>query len=203
MEALRSYLDQFALTFIPLFVALDAVGNLPIVLGLIERLQPAERGRVIRQAMVTGLGIGLLFVAVGNAVFLLLGIKDYDFLIAGGIVILVLATSEVVLGEKKSAETQGGGMIGVVPIGTPLLVGPAVLTTLLILIQRYAMVVVLASFLLNLAISWLIFHQSVRISAFLGPGGMKAVAKVFGLLLAAIAVKMIREGIIGILGVMS
>lgn len=200
MEALRTLLDQFALTFIPIFVALGAVSNLPFVLSLVERAQPEERGRIIQHAIITGLGIGLLFVVIGKGVFLLLGIKDADFLIAGGIVILVLATSELVMGGSEGSASQWTGMIGVVPIGTPLLVGPAVLTTLLILIERYPVALVLVSFLLNLALGWLVFHQAPRISALLGTGGMKAVAKVFSLLLAAIAVKMIREGVTAILG---
>lgn len=201
MEAVRSVLEQFALTFIPIFVALDAVGNLPLVLALMERIAIEERGRTIQHAIITGLGIGLIFIMIGKGVFLVLGIKESDFLVAGGVVILVLATYDLAIGGRENRGSQWGGMIGVVPIGTPLLVGPAVLTTLLILIERYPLAIVLSSFFLNLAFAWLAFHQAKRISSLLGTGGMKAVAKVFSLLLAAIAVKMIREGVTAIFGV--
>ncbi|MFH1486894.1 MAG: MarC family protein, partial [Chloroflexota bacterium] len=172
MEILRSVLEQFALTFVPIFVALDAVGNLPVVLSLMERAPAEERARTIRYAIITGLGIGLIFIAVGRGVFLLLGIRESDFLVAGGVVILVLATSELVGGGRSERDAHWGGMIGVVPIGTPLMVGPAVLTTLLILIGRYPLPIVLVSFLLNLGFAWLTFWQAGRISSFLGSGGM-------------------------------
>jgi len=91
-------------------------------------------------------------------------------------------------------------MVGVVPLGTPLIVGPAVLTTLLILIDQYFIVIVIVSFILNLAIQWFLLRQAHLVVRFLGNTGVKAISKVVMLLLAAIAVKMIRQGILTILG---
>jgi multiple antibiotic resistance protein len=90
-------------------------------------------------------------------------------------------------------------MIGVVPLGTPLVVGPAVLAALLLLMGRHHIAIVLSSFTLNLVIQWVLFRQATRIVAFLGRTGVAAISKVIMLLLAAIAVKMIREGILAIL----
>ena len=89
----------------------------------------------------------------------------------------------------------GEQMLGVVPIGTPLVAGPATLTTLLVLVGQYGIAVVVLAFVLNLAVVWLIFSQANRIAQFLGTGGLRATAKIASLLLAAIAVKMIRQGI--------
>jgi multiple antibiotic resistance protein len=91
-------------------------------------------------------------------------------------------------------------MLGVVPIGTPLVVGPAVLTTLLILIDQYSIIIVIISFVLNLAIGWLLFTQANRVVGFLGQGGVRAASKVVSLFLAAIAIKMIRQGVLQVLG---
>jgi multiple antibiotic resistance protein len=191
---------QFALTFVPLFIAMDAMGNLPIFLSLTQEIEPKHRRHIVHLATLTALGVGLAFVALGRATFALLGIEEADFLIAGGIILLILAIRYLITG--KVIETQDVSVsetIGVVPLGTPLIVGPAVLTSLLWLIGQYPIAIVLSSFILNLAIQWLLFTQATRIVAFLGRTGITAISKIIMLLLAAIAVKMIREGILTIL----
>jgi multiple antibiotic resistance protein len=192
---------ELALTFVPLFFAMDAVGNLPIFLALTQEVDATHRRQTVNLATLTALGVGLGFVAIGKAIFLLLGIEVADFLIAGGIILLILAVRYLMTG--KIVETQdlsASEMVGVVPLGTPLVVGPAVLASLLSLTGQYHIAIVLSSFILNLAIQWLFFRQADRIVAFLGRTGVNAVSKIVMLLLAAIAVKMIREGVLTILG---
>jgi multiple antibiotic resistance protein len=192
---------ELALTFVPLFVAMDAVGNLPIFLALTQEIGATRRRQTVNLATLTALGVGLGFVAIGKAIFSLLGIEVADFLIAGGIILLILAVRYLITG--KIVETQdlsASDMVGVVPLGTPLVVGPAVLTSLLSLTGQYRIAIVLSSFILNLAIQWVLFRQATRIVDFLGRTGVNAVSKIVMLLLAAIAVKMIRQGILTILG---
>jgi multiple antibiotic resistance protein len=86
-------------------------------------------------------------------------------------------------------------MVGVVPIGTPLTVGPATITTLLLLVKEYPLYWVLISFALNLFIVWIVCMLGNWIASFLGQGGIKAVSRVFSLLLAAIAVSMVIKGL--------
>jgi len=193
-------LKEFGLTFVPLFVAMDAVGVLPILVPLTQDMKPAERRRTVRLAVITALGLGLGFVVIGKGIFLFLGIEVSDFLIAGGLILFLLAAKDLVTGKMVDAETAVGGTVGVVPIGTPLVVGPAVLTTLLILIDQYSIVIVLVSFIINLVIGWLLFSQANRVVSFLGQGGVRAVSKVVSLFLAAIAIKMIRQGVLQVLG---
>ncbi len=192
---------ELALTFVPLFFAMDAVGNLPIFLALTQEIEPKHRRRAVHLATLTALGVGLGFVAIGKAIFLLLGIEVADFLMAGGIILLILAIRYLITG--KVVETQdlsASDTIGVVPLGTPLVVGPAVLTSLLSLTGQYRIYIVLSSFILNLVIQWVLFRQADRIVDFLGRTGANAISKIVMLLLAAIAVKMIREGVLTILG---
>lgn len=193
-------LEQFGLTFIPLFVAIDAIGVLPFLLPLTGDLEASARARVIRLAMATAFGLGLGFIAVGKGVLMLLGIKVADFLVAGGLILLLLAAKDLVTGKMLEARNYSGVEAGVVPIGTPLVVGPAVLTTLLLLADQYPIIIVVISFILNLLLAWLIFAQATKIVAFLGQGGVKAMSKVASLFLAAIAIKMIRQGVLEILG---
>ena len=201
MEKVLQVLQEFGLTFVPLFVAMDAIGVLPILLPLTQDMKVSERRRVTRLAVLTALGLGLGFVAVGKGIFLFLGIEVADFLIAGGLILFLLAAKDLITGKMVEAEASvGADMIGVVPLGTPLVVGPAVLTTLLILVDLYSIVIVVVAFIVNLAIAWLLFAQANRIVAFLGQGGVRAASKVVSLFLAAIAVKMIRQGVLGALG---
>ena len=191
---------ELGLTFVPLFVAMDSVGVLPILFSLTREMKTRERSRTVRLAMLTALGLGLGFIAIGKAIFLFLGIEVADFLVAGGLILLVLSVKDLATG--KMVEFQASLMIetiGVVPLGTPLVVGPAVLTTLLILIDQYSIFIVLFSFVLNMAIAWILFRQVDRVIKFLGNSGTVAISKVVSLLLAAIAVKMIRQGILEIL----
>ncbi len=194
--------EQLVLSFIPLFVAMDAIGTLPFLLSLTEDMTTLQRTRAVRYALITALALGLGFIALGKGVFWLLGITVADFLVAGGLILLVLAINYLVRGRfielAVAAERE---TVGVVPLGTPLIVGPAVLTTLLLLIGEYNIFLVLGAFIVNIAIAWLAFAQANRIARFLGAGGLSAVSKIMSLLLAAIAIKMIREGIMGILAV--
>jgi len=201
MEKVLQILQEFGLTFVPLFVAMDAIGVLPILLPLTQDMKANERRRVIRLAMLTALGLGLGFVAIGKGIFLFLGIEVADFLVAGGLILFLLAAKDLITGKMMEAEASvGADMVGVVPLGTPLVVGPAVLTTLLILIDLYSIVIVIVSFIINLAIAWLLFAQANRVVAFLGQGGVRATSKIVSLFLAAIAIKMIRQGVLAILG---
>jgi len=197
MEIIR----ELALTFVPLFVAMDAVGNLPIFLALTREIELKHRRHAVNLATLTGLGVGLGFVAIGKAIFSLLGIAVADFLVAGGIILLILAIRYLITGKMiDTQDVSASEMVGVVPLGTPLIVGPAVLTTLLLLIDNYHIVIVLSSFILNLAIQWVLFRQATRIVDFLGHTGVDAASKIVMLLLAAIAVKMISQGVLIILG---
>ncbi|MBN2462517.1 MAG: MarC family protein [Dehalococcoidia bacterium] len=201
MEKVLQILQEFGLTFVPLFVAMDAIGVLPILVPLTQDMKAKERSRTVLLAVITALGLGLGFVAIGKGIFLFLGIDVSDFLVAGGLILFLLAAKDLITG--KMIETQvsvGADMLGVVPIGTPLVVGPAVLTTLLILVDQYSIIIVIISFILNLAIGWLLFAQANRVVAFLGQGGVRATSKIVSLFLAAIAIKMIRQGVLQVLG---
>lgn len=193
------FFRDLLLSFIPVFIAMDAVGTLPILLGLSETMVARERARMVRLAMLTALLLGLGFIALGKIVFLVMGIEVADFLVAGGLILFILAARELLTERRGEQVAADGEMIGVFPLGTPLIVGPAVLTTLLLLIDRYSIGAVVLSFIINLTIAWLIFAQGNRIASFLGRSGLRAASKIAMLLLAAIAIMMIREGVTEIL----
>jgi len=201
MDTILNLLRDFGLTFVPLFVAMDSISTVPILLSLTHELTDKKRKSVIRSALVTALGLGLVFIVVGKGIFLFLGITVNDFLVAGGLILFLLAAKELVVGKMFEAQASAGeDVIAVVPLATPLVVGPAVLTTLLILTDQYNIFMVTFSFIVNLLISWLLFAQANRLVRILGNGGVLALSKIFALLLAAIAVSMIHRGIVAFVG---
>jgi multiple antibiotic resistance protein len=186
-------LNAFILTFIPLFVAIDVLGVIPFFLSLTEGLDRPSKRILITEASFTALAVSLVFVVGGRAIFNFMGITEDDFRVGGGIVLLVLAVDDLIFSSesRRNPETK----VGIVPIGIPLIIGPAALTTLLILRDTYGMLPTLFSLFTNLLIVALVFRNSEYISRIMGEAGSKAVAKVFGLLMAAIAVMMIRVGL--------
>jgi len=195
---LLDVLHPYLLSVIPILVALDAPGALPLFVGMTEELTAVERRRAVRQSILTAFLVTIGFVLLGRAVFTALGIRVEDFMIAGGVVLLVIAITDIVkAGEKRPPP---GPTFGVVPLGTPLIAGPATLTTTLVLVGQYGYPPVVVSLTVNILLAWLIFAQAERIIGLIGINGSRALAKVASLLLAAIAVKMIRSGIIELAG---
>jgi multiple antibiotic resistance protein len=185
--------ESLALAFIPLFVAIDAIAVVPAFLSLTEGDAPAERARTLRDSVVTGLLAGLGFLVLGRVVFKLLGITIPDFQIAGGAVLFAVSLTDI-LGSKEQRRLRSSSA-GVVPLGVPLLVGPAVLTTLLVTVDSFGLVEALVAFVLNMLLAWAILWRADLMTRLLGAGGSRGIAKVMSLLMAAIGVTMIRRGL--------
>lgn len=186
-------LHTFLISLIPLLIALDAPGTLPLFVGMTEGVKKQERKKIVRQSILTAFLVTVGFILLGQAIFNALGILVEDFMIAGGVILLIIAVTDVVrAGEKKLERSPE---FGVVPLGTPLIAGPGTLTTALVLVGTNGYLPVFLSLIVNLLFAWLIFAQSDRIIKLVGISGSRAFAKVASLILAAFAVKMIRSGI--------
>jgi multiple antibiotic resistance protein len=191
-------LEVFLLCFIPLFVAIDVFGVVPLFMSLTDKMPLPEKNRLVTSSCLTALAISVVFLLAGKALFTFLGITENDFRIGGGIVLLVVAIFDLMSNHEDSGRAPSSD-IGVVPIGIPLIMGPAALTTVLISVEAHGPWLTLIALLSNLALVWLVFRQSHWILKIMGRGGAKAVAKVSSLFLAAIAVMMIRVGIMNFL----
>lgn len=191
-------LGSFLLSIIPIMVAIDAPGVLPIYIGMTEGMERDERKRIAFQSVFTAFLIATAFIFLGKAVFNTLGIEVEDFMIGGGILLLIISIADIVRVEDRWAKVPP--TLGVVPLGTPLLAGPATLTTTLMLVGNYGYLPVILSLILNLILAWIIFNRAEVIIRLIGINGARAFAKIASLLLAAIAVKFIRIGIFKIMG---
>lgn len=186
-------IKTLALAFIPIFVAVDALGVLPLFISFTESVKRNQRAKIIRDSMITAILIALIFIFVGKSAFRFLGITVYDFMVAGGALLFILAINDLLRSQKVTRIPEN--TVGIVPLGMPLIVGPAVLTTSLIMLDAYGLVPTLISVILNVLIAGIIFSASNFIMKLIGKGGTKAVSKVASLFLAAIAVMMVRKGI--------
>ncbi len=186
-------LNNILLSFIAIFVAVDAVGVLPIFISLTEGFEEKEKTKIIVQSMFTASGLAVGFILLGKGVFKLLGITIGDFMVAGGAILFCLAITDLLNPVKK--QRIPGAELGAVPLGTPLIVGPAVLTSSLVMISNYGFWPTVISVLLNILLAGLIFKSSPTLMRFVGDAGTKALSKIMSLLLAAIAVMLVRKGL--------
>jgi len=192
ITAMENIIKILPNTFIPLLVAINVFLLLPIFIAMTEDMSKPKRRAVVRDSILTAMIVSLLFIALGEAIFRILGITSDDFKIGGGIVLLVFAILDLIRHEERRKPDV---KMGVVPIGVPLIVGPAVLTTILVLVDHYGIIPTIISLMLNLFIVWIILMKAERIIHLFGKGGIIGISKVMALLLASIAIMMIRLGI--------
>ena len=193
-------IQDIILAFISIFVAVDPIGVLPVFVGLTQDIDVLSKRKIIFLSLITAVCLAVGFIFLGKFIFNVLGITVGDFMIAGGAILFCLSISDLVRpGKQRRVPPQE---LGAVPIGTPLIVGPAVLTTSLIMIDAHGLLATVIAVLANIFLVGLIFFCSEGLIKIIGQAGARVLSKVMSLLLAAIAVMMIRKGIMQFLGVL-
>jgi multiple antibiotic resistance protein len=188
-------IKSLVLSFIPLFVSMDPVGIIPMYLSLTRELSRDEKRNVVKDSILTALVLGVIFVFGGKIIFKLLGISVSDFAIAGGLLLFSFSILDLLREENPEIKRKPSASLGVFPIGTPIVVGPAVLTTLIILVDTQGYVSTLIAFGLNLIILAAALLKADIILLLLREGGARAFVKIMSILLAAIGIMMVRRGI--------
>lgn len=188
----------FWLCFVPLFVAVDPLGILPLFMSLTQDMSVEDKRKVTVQSVFTALLVAILFVWGGPWLLRLLGLTIGDFMVAGGLLLLTMSITDLLSTDKarrKAVPTE----VGAVPIGVPIVAGPALFTTSLLLEGQYGLLPTLSAIVVNIAIVGLVFWLSEPIYRILGRNGAKTISKLASLLLAAISVMIIRRGIMSYL----
>ena len=188
---------NYFLAFVPIFVAVDAIGMVPIFLSMTNGMTPFQKKHLVRRSILTAMALALLFLWVGKFVFSLLGITISDFLVAGGAILFIVSIRDLLSVEKGSRVPEA--TIGVVPLAVPLIVGPAVLTTSLILLNSFGFMPTFFSIVANIFLCGVILHFSGFLTKLLGETGTHTLSKIFNLLLAGIGVMLIRRGVLEIM----
>ena len=193
MELFSVVFSQFLQAFIPIFVAIDPIGLAAIFLGLGQGIAPEQRQRIARQATITGGAVALLFLFLGASIFRALGISEGDFKIAGGLILFILAARDLIHSAAEPEKLPQD--FGVVPLGMPLIAGPALIATLIVQAQTLGVGIALTALAANLVLVVLAFAYSETLARWIGGTGMRAISKIISMLLAAIAVNMVRQGL--------
>ncbi len=187
---------EYFLAFVPIFVAVDALGMIPVFIGLTQGMTSGEKAKLLRDSTFTALFVSIAFVVVGKLVFRWLGITVSDFLVAGGAILFILSLRDLLFGDDPHVPRAKAG---VVPLAVPLIVGPAVLTTSLILVDSFGVYPTLFSIVANILICGVVLRGSDLLLRVLGETGSHTVSKISNLLLAAIGVMLMRRGLLEIL----
>ncbi len=187
-------MNRFWFCFLPIFMAVNVIGVLPMFMNFTEGLDRPKINRIIVQSVVTATIVAVIFLAVGKVILDLLGITVSDFMIAGGTLLFIISLDDLMSMERRWSQIDPESL-GAVPLGVPLIVGPAVLTTILILVQEYGPLATVAALIVNILIAGFTFWLYAPIIRLLGKSGARTVSKLAALLLAAIAVMMVRKGV--------
>lgn len=191
-------MQDFLSAFIPLFVAIDVLGILPLFISLTQNLSAHERQALVIKALITATIIALCVLFAGQFIFKALGITLNDLRIGGGLVLLILSITDLVFPEIER-KTDDMDAIGIVPIGIPLVMGPSAITTIIISQQNFGYLISMAALVVNLLLVLIVFYYGPYLLQLLGRQSTQAIAKVASLFMTAIAVAMIRTGVMGIM----
>jgi multiple antibiotic resistance protein len=177
-----------------LFAVIDIIGSVPILISLKQKMGGMKEWRA---TLISG-GLMVLFLYIGEPFLALLGLEIQSFAVAGSIVIFILGL-EMVLGIEFFKGDSDVKTATVVPIAFPLIAGSGTLTTIMSLKANYDITTLLIAILINLVIVYLVLKSLGVIAKFLGPAGLMAVRKFFGVILLAIAVKIFATNAPGLI----
>ncbi len=188
------FITDLSRAAIALFIIVDPFGNIPIFEGLTGNIPDAQKKKVYNTATLVGFALFLVFAFTGQEIFSLFGLSIYSFEVAGGILLLIVAIRILITGGMHE-NVESPESLGAVPIAIPLLVGPGAITTTILDLQAYGIVIAILSVLIVLSLTWVILRYINGIYKFLGKTGSLVIARVMALLIAAIAVQYILTGV--------
>lgn len=181
--------------FVTLFVIINPIGNLIVFIGLSKRVDAKKRLDVVNQILFVASILLFAFLFFGTYIFKFFNIGLDTFEIAGGIILLIIAIMyllDIHIGIHRNRD------ISAVPMGTPLLIGPGTITSTLILVNGYGILITFIGAVFALLSVWLVLIFSGRIYNLIGTHWSMILSRIMGLILAAIAVEFIKTGIVGV-----
>jgi len=189
--------QPFIKAFLPLFVAIDVIGILPLFVGITRGMDAHNRNKLALEAILAAFILAFLILFSGSMIFRVLGIQLHDLQVGGGLILLVLSINDLLFSDfqRRNPKDEADYTVGVVPLGIPLVMGPSAITTIMVSQQSFGYGPTLFAMVSNLLIVLVVFYFGPRLLHYLGTGTTKAIVKVVSLFLAAIAIAMIRSGI--------
>jgi multiple antibiotic resistance protein len=186
--------NEFLTVTFTLFAVIDIVGSIPLLLSLKKQMGGIQE---MKATLISG-GLMILFLFLGEPLLHVLGVETHSFAVAGSIIIFILGM-EMVLGIEFFKPDKDSKSSLVVPIAFPLIAGSGTLTTIISLKANYHETMILIAILINLVIVYIVLKSLSLIERMLGPGGMVAIRKFFGVILLAIAIKIFSSNVPGLI----
>ena len=181
--------------FMVLFAVIDILGAIPIIVSLREKNQKIEAG----EAGIISFVIFVAFLFVGNALLALFNVDISSFAVAGALVLLVLAV-EMIFGVEIFKNDGPCGSATIVPLVFPLIAGAASFTTLLSLRAEYNILNIIIAVALNMIVVFLVLRYVSYVERLFGKSGIYVMRKFFGIILLAIAVRLLTTNLNSLIG---
>jgi multiple antibiotic resistance protein len=193
-QIMQELLAGVLYAFAALFIILDPLLSVPVFAAMTKGKATGEIHRQAFIAVAVAGGLMYLFLFFNTLIFTVLGLNMASFQIAGGILLFILGMQEALgvdFGRYKEHSTTAAGVL----IGTPLLCGPGTITTVMLLANSYGILIPFIAITLCLVATWLVLYFAADIQRILGDVVTDIMGKVLGMLVAAIAVRIIFSGI--------
>ncbi len=192
------FLTGILYSFIALFIIIDPFLGLIVFVTLTKDANKADRAKQALVAVSVAGGLLAIFLFSGLLLLDLLGISFPSFIVAGGVILLILGI-QAVLGIEFSKKSSQDKQAAAIVIGTPVLSGPGAMTTIVILAQQYGYWPPLIALIITLALTWVMLYYSEKIARFMGDRLIEVISRVMGLILAALAAEFIKDGVVGMI----
>ena len=195
---------------VSVFAIVNPVGTIPTFVALTADYTPKERRHVITKAVLVGCGVLVVFGLAGERIFDVFSITIPAFRIAGGILIFKVAF-DMLHGERPKSDSNDQEItdaleresVGITPLGVPLLTGPGAITTVMIFIASHEStmdrLLIYAAVGITFALAFLLLFAGDRLFKLMGRSGLMVFTRIMGLILAAVAVQFVVNGVTGAL----
>ncbi|HII15635.1 MAG TPA: MarC family protein [Nanoarchaeota archaeon] len=180
--------------FFAIFAVMDALGNAPIFISLTEKMSIKDHKMIANKSAMVAAVLLFIFLFFGNAIMDFFGISIGSFKIAGGILLFIIGI-KMIFGLSFLEKHVSKYTLAIVPLATPLITGPGVITATIIAVHEYGYAATVIAAAANLIISWLSYRESHFINRILGRQGGEVLSRVMGIILAALAVEFVFGGI--------
>ncbi|VFJ13408.1 MarC family protein [Candidatus Nitrosocosmicus franklandus] len=184
---------------IALFVVIDPLGTIPLFIAITQKKSKEERNNISRTAVITAGILLILFAVAGTQILSIFGITISSFMIAGGILLFIISVELLTHGGWRFGDNISDDS-GVVPLAFPLLAGPGAIASVILSFQTSGLIITMLSILIVIGLTYLIYYMTDPIYRILGRRGSLIITRVFAILVAAIAVQYIVNGLQSILG---
>ncbi len=179
---------------IALFVVINPIGIIPLFASITQKMQKKERNRVLKTTVITVGALLMTFAAAGTQILSIFGITISSFMIAGGILLFVVSIELLTHGGWRFGGTVSDES-GVVPLAFPLLAGPGAITTVILSFQTSGLIVTMLSIAIVIGLTYIVFYLTGTIYRILGRRGSLIITRIFAVLVAAIAVQYVVDGL--------